>query len=160
MGAGAFPIDEESVADLLRQRKARGALRRACHAEWSVGPVHIAPLERRAITSAEAQTGQEHEDGVVAHPTWGRELTGRQHLVHRLGRERLGERGEPPLGKGGEGIIQAWGTAADGDEKAQKHAHRGHDGFGAPDAALPSPLQDERAEGLRLKALGPVAQPV
>ena len=33
LGAGAFPIDEESVADLLRQRKARGALRLACHAE-------------------------------------------------------------------------------------------------------------------------------
>jgi hypothetical protein len=57
-------------------------------------------------------------------------------------------------------MVQAWGTAADGDEKAQKHAHRGHNGFSASAPTLPSPLQDKCTECLRLKALGLVAQPV
>src|SRR5574341_1043174 len=30
-------------------------------------------------------------------------------------------------------VIEARATAADGDEKAQQHAHRGHDSLGAPD---------------------------
>jgi hypothetical protein len=76
MGAGAFPIDEECVAHLLRQRKARSTLRLACHAERGVRPVNIAPLERRDIACAESQTGQEHEDGTVAHPTRGHEIAG------------------------------------------------------------------------------------
>ena len=75
MGAGAFPIDEESIAYFLWQGKACGALRLAYHAERGIVPVNIAPPERRDITGAESQTGQEHEDGIVAHPTRGRTIT-------------------------------------------------------------------------------------
>jgi hypothetical protein len=57
-------------------------------------------------------------------------------------------------------MIQTRATAADSDAKAQKHAHRGHNGFGAPDSTLPRQLQDKRTECLRLKALGLVAKPV
>jgi hypothetical protein len=57
-------------------------------------------------------------------------------------------------------VIQARAAAADGDEKAQKHAHRGHDGFGTPDPTLPGVLQDECTECLRLKAFRLVAKPV
>jgi hypothetical protein len=77
VGADAFPIDEERVAHLLRQWQACSALRLAGHAERGVMPVNIAPLERRDLTSAESQTGQEHQDGIVAHPTRGRAITGR-----------------------------------------------------------------------------------
>jgi hypothetical protein len=55
-------------------------------------------------------------------------------------------------------VLQARATAADSDAKAQKHAHRGDDGFGASDAPLPSLLPDERAECLRFKALRLIAQ--
>ena len=44
VGPCAFPIDEERVAHLLRQRESRGALRLACQAECAIVPVNIAPL--------------------------------------------------------------------------------------------------------------------
>ena len=49
VGAGAFPIDEESIAYFLWQGKACGALRLAYHAERGVVPVNIA--HRSAATS-------------------------------------------------------------------------------------------------------------
>ena len=41
VGAGAFPIDEESIAYFLWQGKACGALRLAFHAERGIVPVNI-----------------------------------------------------------------------------------------------------------------------
>jgi hypothetical protein len=101
VGPCAFPIDEERVAHLLRQRESRGALRLAFHAECAIVPVNIAPLSRRDITRAESEAGKQDQDGSIAHSPWGHEITGGQYVFNRFYRQILRQQGQSPVGHDG-----------------------------------------------------------
>src|SRR5215831_2748902 len=58
------------------------------------------------------------------------------------------------MGNGRQGVLQTWCTAANGDEKAQKHPHRRHHRFGPTDPFIPSPMEHESPQSLGLIAFG------
>lgn len=89
----------------------------------------------------------------MAHPDRGREIADGQYAFNRFSRQILRQSWQSPVRNGGKGVIQARGTPANGDEKAQKHPDRRHDRFGATNAARPSPFEDKRSECPRRQAL-------
>jgi hypothetical protein len=145
------------IAQVLRQRETGLPAALAGHDERGVLPVAIGAAQPDDVAAPQPSTGHQQDDRVIPRPPRTRRVTRVDDPCDVLARELLGQGGEAPQGKRGNGVIQAGPTTPARKEKAPEHP-RGRDhllGFALP--LTMRPLQDKGASALGLQLRGMIA---
>jgi hypothetical protein len=112
--------------------------------DLSRAPVQILQLKRHHLPGAQPKASQQQQDRVVASPGRRPAIAGGEESLHLLGRKRSRNRGQPPVGNGGNGRTQIDAELTRLKEKPTQRAQRGHEHLGSARTAGAGMTLDER----------------